>query len=75
MERRLDLRGRDALPGIDRAADEGGVGDRDRRDEVPEGASEESFLLVAEAVVVVGFRGTMEVEEDAPGPSRGKKCG
>jgi len=63
----LGLRGRDALPGIDRAADEGGIGDGDRRNDVSEGVTEESLVLVAESVGVVGPRGAMEVEENAPG--------
>ncbi len=67
MERSLGLRGRDALPGVDRATDKGGVWDYDRRDDVPEGASEEGFVLVAEGIRVIGPRGPVEVEKDAPG--------
>ena len=67
MERGLGLRGRDALPGVDRATDEDSIGDGDGRYEVPEGVAEEGLVLIAEGVGVVGPRGAMEVEEDAPG--------
>lgn len=67
MERGLGLRRRDALPCVDQTADDGGIGDDDRCDDVPEGASEKSFVLVAKGVGIVGPRWPMEVEEDAPG--------
>ena len=60
------LRRGDALSSVDRAVNKGGVRGGDGGD-IVEGTTEEGFVLVTESIGVLGLRGTVEVEEDAPG--------